>query len=674
MGSDEKVDIPISKDGMDSSESDDMMMLTLSDEASVSDLEDSYVEGDSWSTIDDSDDEDSKDSNMLMLLRGVHSPDESDRLFIFTDEEISPTYVAQEPSDFQKNKSTKVPGGKIVRKMRERLNMNREKQRWRKGARLSSDLSHDDSFSSNYRLGENDKYSQSLADVDQDKSSGSSSAYSDQLLPRKYMIWSRRNSFSSIGLSDSDETYSFETPGFLSKAVKSMRRQRRHRHSIPSTSLLDSTAASLSVIHLDNVEVDSVSSWEDDSIHDGSDKLSVEKHIISLRTLLKNKRGTFLKKQSRKCREGNPSHAPSTSSTVDSASNYPKQDVENENSDRSQQKCRKFARKSISLLERHYRGHLFSESSASSGEVCGPMQVPHQSNHYASLISPAAADERVESFGIAKKKDDQQGKTKTLDESDIQTPCPIPHLEETEWASVNSADENLTLCSYERHNGSGHYTSQILDLQTVDQSHMVKTDYNASLYKEKSSIDERYRKMESIGKEECGRDSEKLLTKEKGANSSISNLDATYVIGWKRVRRTSKFKKKASGGKIKYNRKRGDGEKPLLSCIQSNAVSLQSGTAPWSTHLIRSVTPISTEALDKRPTSRSIAASLGIEQEAEELLSILNESIERKSSRNVDAKEVPKMTCIRMTNDLYIPNFGLYVLQSIQYFKQSLFI
>lgn len=646
MGSDEKLGVPISKDGMDTSDSDDMMMLTFSGEASVSSLEDSYVEGDSWSTIDD---EDSEGSNTLMLLRDIYSQDEADGLFIFTDEEVSPSNVPQEPSDLEKSTHSEGSGRKITTKMINQLLIGRQKSQTRIGEHPSPDLLHRDSFS----FGENDEYSNSLGGMDQDTSSGSSSAYSDQWIPRKYMIWSRLNSLRSIGLSGSDETCSCDTPGFISKAVRSMRRQRRRRHSVPATSLLDSVDTSSSTVDLDNFHIDTVSAWEEDIILNDSDRLSAKKSlqandtfhgfsssVASLRTLLKKKGGAVFRNNSRKRNQTYPSHASSTGSTVDSTSNYLDQDtnsfktIEEGNPDRSLQKCSGVANIAKSLLEEHYEGHLFSESSASADEVGGVMNGPRQINRPSSLI-PSIRDELfVGKLGNSKKKESLQVKPRTLVETlEIHAQCPISSAQEVER-------------------------------------------------KESPSLPKGSQGCEPIIKGNCGKDvrhrltdgNESMMSKESGTHPSSSDLEANaHVIGWKRIKRKSKSKKKSSGGQSRLKRKSGNEERPRSSRIQLNAVSLQSGTAPWSPRLIRSVTPISTTALDARLTSRSIAVSLGLGQEADELLTILNESIERQT-RRIDAKEIPQMTCIRLTRDLYIPNFGLYVLQSIRYFKQTVFV
>ncbi|GAX09593.1 hypothetical protein FisN_38Lh014 [Fistulifera solaris] len=571
---DEKLGIPNSKVGT----KDDNVILTLSDEASVSSLEDSYVEGDSWSTIED----DEEISNHLITLTDIYSPDEADRLYIFTDEENSPPIVPSEPMDF------------------------------------SSSLSHRTTSDSSFH----------------DRRSESASVISDQWIPRKYMMWPRRN---SLGLSgDSDDLYSSDYGGFLSKAVMSMRRRRRRRNSLPVTSLLSSTSSNISDI--DIIQVDRVSSWEDESNSPrDSESLSVQKNIDSLKARL-GEQGNTMRKS---CGAGFESN-------------------------RSLPMVHPF-----SVVEKRQPDRLLNR--VEGNKKVGGHTKDH-SDHLTSLISSTG-----EQLTLNLSKQKRQGKERFVDSQNV-----TPGLEETESASVHSADEEpLAVGLCDDSGTSQRKAPRKLDFRKSDHICLSKiqkrNDHDAVLntnrrmviHGKESMSDDDYR-VDDMQIFAINNDTRKQ--KESDVLHAFSNLEASHTIGWKRVRRNSKPRKKSSGGNGKAKAKRGNEEKLRVSRIQSNAVSLQSGKAPWSPDLIRSVTPISTAGLDARPTSRSIAASLGIEEEADTLLSIFSEAVAQQTRRKVSAKEGPKMTFIQLTEDICIPNFGLFVLQSIQNFKFKLSI
>ncbi len=573
---DENLGIPISK--VDTS--DDNVILTLSDEASVSSLEDSYVEGDSWSTIEDDEDI----SNPLITLTDIYSPDEADRLFIFTDEENSPPIVPSEPMEFSGLNSTTS--------LRTR--------------------------------------SESL-----DRRSESASVISDQWIPRKYMMWPRRKNLSLSGDSDGLS----DTGGFLSKAVLSMRRRRR-RNFVPVTSLLNSTLSNTSDI--DNIQVDRVSSWEEDSnVHD-SESLPAQKNIASLKALLKEQNN--ITRES--CGAGSPPNQSARSFSI----------VEERKPDRLLQK-RRASNNQANRVEDY--------------EKVGRHTKDH-SNHLHSLISSTG-----EQLTLNLSKQQLRCKERLVDSLNV-----MPGLEETESASIHSADEEPLVVGQRENSGTSKRNApRKIDRRNTDRICVSKiqreNELDADLIKDHSN-----RLMGDHGKKLTS-DDEYLVNatgnnntkqRESGTLPTFSKLDTTHAIGWKRVRRKSKSKRKSSEGNGKAKVKRGNEEKIRVSRIQSNAVSLQSGTAPWSPDLIRSVTPISTAALEVRPTSLSIAASLGIEEEADTLLSVYTKAIMQKKRRKGSIEEGPKMTFIRMTEDLSIPNFGLFVLQSIQFFRLKLSI
>jgi hypothetical protein len=616
---DEKVGIQISKTEIDTSD-DDNVMLTLSDEASVSSLEDSYVEGDSWSTIEDDEDI----SNHLILLTDIYSPEEADRVFIFTDEENSPPIVPSEPMDF---------------------------------SGLNSSLSN--------RASE-----VSFNSTDHDRRSESASAISDQWIPQKYMMWPRRNSLSLSG--DSDDSYCSDTSSFLSKAVMSMRRRRRHRNSVPVTSLLNSVNASSNTFDIDDIPMDKVSSWEDDSNARESESLSVQKNIASLRVLLGEQDDTMRNSSSSLVRKN---------LSCGSESN------------RSLPIGRPFSvveeRKPTCLPVKRCVSNNQANCVVTEGyeQVGRCTKDPRHSKHLPSLIS--STGEQL-TLNLRESKHKVHGKNNLFFDSQY----PMPGFEETESTSVHSADEEALVGLRDDSGTSKRETAHRLDRQNVGHRAIVANEdhcvskiqrgkgHDAGLVRGRANRRRGEHEKESTSDNDCLIDSTHIHTgnndttkeKESPVLPPASNLEATHVIGWKRVRRNLKSRKRSSRGKSKSKPKRGNEEKPRPAWIQSNAVSLQSGTAPWSSDLIRSVTPISTAALDARPTSRSIAASLGLEEEADKLLAIFSEIIAQQARQNVSAKEVPKITCFRMTEDLYFPNFGMYVVRSVQHFKEKLFI